>query len=85
MAGRERMTGMSMATVVPVKGTSRQLRSRRRSTSSNECGAKEAEVMGIEFREKLLWKTRPREKMEKPNPTWEYGVVVGVKLASEGD
>ena len=27
---------------------------------------------------KLLWKVRPKEKSEKINPRWEYGIFVGV-------
>ena len=36
----------------------------------------------MEFGEKLLWKVRPKNKMEKLNPRWEYGVFVGVKTIS---
>ena len=38
--------------------------------------------MAIEFGEKLLWKVRQKNKLEKLNPRWEYGVFVGVKVIS---
>ena len=39
-------------------------------------------VMAVEFGEKLLWKVRPKSKMEKLNPRWEYGVFVGIRKVS---
>ena len=32
-----------------------------------------------EFGEKLLWKVRQKNRLEKLNPRWEYGVFVGVR------
>ena len=43
---------------------------------------KKGMVMAVEFGERLLWKTRPKDKMEKLNPRWEYGVFVGIKALS---
>ena len=43
---------------------------------------KKGVVLAIEFGEKLLWKTRPKNKLEKLSPRWEYGVFVGVKTVS---
>ena len=43
---------------------------------------KKGMVMAVEFGEKLLWKTRPKDKMEKLNPRWEYGIFVGIKAVS---
>ena len=43
---------------------------------------KKGEVLAVEFGEKLLWKVRPKNKMEKLNARWEYGVFVGVKGVS---
>ena len=43
---------------------------------------KKGEVLAVEFGEKLLWKVRPKNKMEKLNARWEYGVFVGVKAVS---
>ena len=37
--------------------------------------------MAIEFGEKLLWKVRQRNRLEKHHPRWEYGSVCG----REGD
>ena len=38
--------------------------------------------MAIEFGEKLRYKLKPKEKMEKLNPRWDYGVFVGVRADS---
>ena len=43
---------------------------------------KTSTVLAVEFGEKLLWKVRPKSRMEKLNARWEYGVFVGVKAAS---
>ena len=45
LAGRERMTGMTMACVVPVKGTAGQYAVRRVMDFIRECGAAESEVI----------------------------------------
>ena len=51
-------------------------------TSYERVRGKRATVMAIEFGEKLLWKVRQRNKLEKLNPRWDYGVFVGVKADS---
>mgnify|MGYP001254926542 CR=1 FL=1 len=43
---------------------------------------KKAKVLGIEFGEKLPWKKRTKDKMEKINTRWEYGIFVGVRRRS---
>lgn len=40
---------------------------------------KAAKALGVEFGEKLMWKTKQKHTMEKINPRWEYGVFVGVQ------
>ena len=47
-------------------------------TAYERCSGKQSTVMAIEFGEKLLWKARQKNKLEKLNPRWEYGVFVGV-------
>ena len=49
-------------------------------TTYERCRGKRSTVMAIEFGEKLLWKVRQKNKLEKLNPRWEYGVFVGVKV-----
>ena len=43
---------------------------------------KKATVLGIEFGEKLFWKTKAGQKMQKINARWEYGIFVGIKRTS---
>ena len=38
--------------------------------------------MAIEFGEKLLWKVRQKNRLDKLNPRWENGVYTGVKATS---
>ena len=51
-------------------------------TACEGCRGKRATVMTIEFGEKLVWKVRQKNRLEKLNRRWEYGVFVGVKLTS---
>ena len=51
-------------------------------TAYERCRGKRASVLAVEFGEKLLWKVRPKHKLEKLNARWEFGVFVGVKAAS---
>ena len=51
-------------------------------TAYERCRGKRATVLAIEFGEKLLWKVRHKNSLEKLNPRWEYGVFVGVKATS---
>ena len=48
-------------------------------TAYERVRGKKGRVLGVEFGEKLLWKVRPKEKLEKIQPRWEYGIFVGVK------
>ena len=43
---------------------------------------KKPTVLGIEFGEKLLYKVKPVQKMEKINARWEHGIFVGIKRRS---
>ena len=51
-------------------------------TSYERSKGKRATVLGIEFGEKLLYKVRPKDKQEKINTRWEYGIFVGVRRKS---
>jgi hypothetical protein len=39
-------------------------------------------VLGIEFGEKLLYKVKIKDKLEKINTRWEFGIFVGVRRRS---
>ena len=43
---------------------------------------KAATVLGVEFGEKLLWKKRAGQKMDKISSRWSYGIFVGVRSRS---
>ena len=43
---------------------------------------KRAEVMGLEFGEKVLWKHHPGRKMDKLNARWSYSIFLGVRSRS---
>jgi hypothetical protein len=43
---------------------------------------KNATVLGIEFGEKLVWKKKSGQKMNKINSKWEFGIFVGVRQRS---
>ena len=51
-------------------------------TAYERIRGKTAKLLGIEFGEKLMWKVRPKDKMEKLNPRWEYGIFIGVRRRS---
>ena len=51
-------------------------------TAYERCRGKRATVLAIEFGEKLLWKVRQKNRLEKLNPRWKYGVFVVVKATS---
>ena len=38
--------------------------------------------MGLEFGEKVLWKTKDQAKMNKVNAQWQYGIFVGARARS---
>ena len=46
------------------------------------CKGKKPTVMGVEFGEKLLFRRRTGQKMEKLNERWQYGIFVGVRRRS---
>ena len=43
---------------------------------------KKATVMGPEFGEKVLFKTKIKAKMDKIDARWSYGIFVGVRTKS---
>ncbi len=51
-------------------------------TAYESSKGKKPTVIGIEFGEKVLFKLKPAQKMEKINPRWEYGIFVGVRRRS---
>ena len=46
------------------------------------CKGKKPTVIGVEFGEKLLFRRRTGQKMEKMNERWQYGIFVGVRRRS---
>ena len=46
------------------------------------CKGKKPTVMGVEFGEKLLFRKRTGQKMEKINERWQYGIFVGIRRKS---
>ena len=54
-------------------------------TAHEICRGKRATVMAIEFGEKFLRKVWQKNRLEKLNPRWEYGVFVAVMLATKED
>ena len=51
-------------------------------TSYERSKGKRATILGIEFGEKLSYKAKPKDKQEKINTRWEYGISVGVRRKS---
>ena len=51
-------------------------------TAYERCKGKRGTVVGVEFGEKLLYKVRHKNKLEKLNARWEFGVFVGVRPES---
>ena len=51
-------------------------------TAYERTKGKAASVLGIEFGEKLLWKKKAGQKMDKVNSKWEYGIFAGVRPKS---
>jgi len=43
---------------------------------------KKPTVLGLEFGEKLLYKIKIKDKLEKINARWEYGIFVGIRQRS---
>jgi hypothetical protein len=51
-------------------------------TAHERVKGKTASVLGLEFGEKLLWKRKPTDKMDKISSRWDHGVFVGVRVRS---
>ena len=51
-------------------------------TAYERTKGKKPTVLGIEFGEKVLYKIKPSQKMEKINARWDYGIFVGVRRRS---
>ena len=51
-------------------------------TAYERTKGKAASVLGVEFGEKLLWKKKAGQKMDKVSTKWEYGIFVGVRPKS---
>ena len=51
-------------------------------TAYERCKGKKAEVLGLEFGEKVLWKSPAGAKVEKINARWGYGFFMGVRARS---
>ena len=67
LVGRERVTGMTMASVVPVKGTSGQFAAMKVIEFIKECGAQGSEII---------------LNSDQESPRWERWVFVGVRPSS---
>ena len=51
-------------------------------TPYERCKGKKAQVLGVQFGEKVLYKVKADAKMRKLRPRWEYGIFVGVRPTS---
>ena len=51
-------------------------------TAYEKVKGKKASVLAVEFGEKMLYKIKNKNKLEKINARWEYGIFVGVKKLS---
>ena len=51
-------------------------------TPYERCKSKKAQVLGVHFGEKVLYKVKAEAKMMKIRPRWEYGIFVGVRPTS---
>ena len=51
-------------------------------TPYERCKGKKANVLGVEFGEKVLYKIKAEAKMMKIRPRWEYGIFVGIRPTS---
>ena len=51
-------------------------------TAYERVKGKAGSVLGLEFGEKLMWKTRMGEKQAKIRARWAYGIFVGVRRKS---
>ena len=51
-------------------------------TAYERVKGKSATVLGLEFGEKLMWKKKPKLKMDKIGSRWEYGIFLGIRPRS---
>ena len=51
-------------------------------TAYERCRGKSAIVVGLEFREKVLWRKKKGDNMAKLRSRWAYRIFVGVKRRS---
>ena len=51
-------------------------------TAYERCKGKKAQVLGLEFAVKVLWKLPTGAKMKKINARWGYGLFIGVRAKS---
>ena len=51
-------------------------------TSYERIKGKKPTILGVEFGEKVLYKLKRKNKMEKINAKFAYGIFVGVKRSS---
>ena len=51
-------------------------------TAYERCKEKKAQVLGLEYAEKVLWKLPTGAKMEKINAGWGCGLFIGVRAKS---
>ena len=51
-------------------------------TACERSKGKKTSVLAVEFGERLLYKVRPKDKMEKLNARWDFGVFVGIRASS---
>ena len=51
-------------------------------TAYERAKGKKATVLGIEFGEKVMWKRKSKNRLEKLEPRWEFGIFVGVRRRS---
>lgn len=51
-------------------------------TAYERMKGKKAEVLGLEFGEKVMWKHPKGQKMEKLNARWSFGMFLGIRARS---
>ena len=51
-------------------------------TAYERSKGKKVKCLGVEFGEKVMFKKKPKDKMDKLGSRWEYGIFVGVRPRS---
>ena len=51
-------------------------------TAYERTKGKRATILGVEFGEKVMWKKRAKPKMQKLDPKWDFGILIGVRRRS---